>query len=31
MANVMLTLLQKLGFKEKKQFGDSTGAFSLSA
>ncbi len=31
MANVMLTLLQKLGFEEKKQFGDSTGAFSLSA
>ncbi|HCR00025.1 MAG TPA: hypothetical protein DIU48_11425, partial [Acidobacteria bacterium] len=31
MANVMLTLLQKLGLEEKEQFGDSTGAFSLSA
>ena len=31
MANVMLTLLQKLGFEEKERFGDSTGAFSLSA
>ena len=31
MANVMLTLLQKLGFEEMKRFGDSTGTFSLSA
>jgi len=31
MANVMLTLLQKLGFEGKERFGDSTGAFSLSA
>ena len=31
MAKVMLTLLQKLGLEEKEQFGDSTGAFSLSA
>ena len=31
MANVMLTLLQKLGFEEMQRFGDSTGAFSLSA
>ena len=31
MANVMLTLLQKLGLEEKERFGDSTGAFSLSA
>jgi len=27
----MLTLLQKLGLEEKERFGDSTGAFSLSA
>ncbi len=31
MANVMLALLQKLGLEEKERFGDSTGAFSLSA
>ena len=31
MANVMLSLMQKLGFEEMKSFGDSTGAFSLSA
>ncbi len=31
MANVMLTLMQQLGFEEMQRFGDSTGAFSLSA
>ena len=31
MANVMLTLMQRLGFEEMQRFGDSTGAFSLSA
>ena len=31
MANVMLTLLQRLGFEDMTRFGDSTGAFSLSA
>ena len=30
MANVMLTLLHNLGLEEMKQFGDSTGEFSLS-
>ena len=31
MANVMLTLMQRLGFEEMQRFGDSTGAVSLSA
>ena len=31
MANVMLTLMQKLGFDDMTSFGDSTGTFSLSA
>ena len=31
MANVMLALMQRLGFEEMQRFGDSTGAFSLSA
>ena len=31
MANVMLTLMQKLGFEDMVSFGDSTGPFSLSA
>jgi hypothetical protein len=31
MANVMLTLLHNLGVEEIKQFGDSTGEFSLSS
>src|SRR5262245_19414542 len=31
MANVMLTLLNELGLDDMKQFGDSTGTFSLSA
>jgi hypothetical protein len=31
MANVMLTLLHHLGLEDMKTFGDSTGAFSLSA
>jgi hypothetical protein len=31
MANVMLTLLQTLGFEDMTSFGDSTGAFSLSS
>ena len=31
MANVMLTLMQKLGFRDMERFGDSTRAFSLSA
>jgi hypothetical protein len=31
MANVMLTLMQELGIEDVKQFGDSTGNFSLSA
>ena len=31
MANVMLSLLQKLGFDEMESFGDSTAPFSLSA
>ena len=30
MANVMLSLMHKLGFDDKKSFGDSTNAFSLS-
>jgi hypothetical protein len=30
MANVMLTLLQKLGLEDLKSFGDSTGEFSFS-
>ena len=30
MANVMLTLMQKLGLDDMTTFGDSTGAFSLS-
>ena len=30
MANVMLTLLRNLGLEDLKQFGDSTGEFSLS-
>jgi len=30
MANVMLSLTHKLGFDDKKSFGDSTNAFSLS-
>ena len=30
MANVMLSLMHKLGFDEQKNFGDSTGPFSLS-
>jgi len=30
MANVMLTLMHKLGFDDMKSFGDSTGDFSLS-
>ncbi len=29
MANVMLTLMKKIGFDEMEQFGDSTGTFSL--
>jgi hypothetical protein len=31
MANVMLTLLQRLGLDEMKSFGDSTGEFSFAA
>jgi hypothetical protein len=31
MANVMLTLLHKVGMTEMQRFGDSTGAFSLEA
>jgi hypothetical protein len=31
MADVMLTLMHKLGLTDLKSFGDSTGAFSLSA
>ncbi len=31
MANVMLSLTQKLGFEDMDSFGDSTGPFSLSA
>jgi hypothetical protein len=31
MANVMLTLLHRLGLEDLESFGDSTGAFSLSA
>ena len=31
MANVMLTLLHKLGMDDMKTFGDSTGEFSLDA
>jgi hypothetical protein len=31
MANVMLTLMNELGLDDIKQFGDSTGTFSLSA
>jgi hypothetical protein len=30
MANVMLTLLHKLGMNDLKSFGDSTDAFSLT-
>ncbi|MCA9286719.1 MAG: DUF1552 domain-containing protein, partial [Phycisphaerales bacterium] len=30
MANVMLSLLQKLGFEDMESFGDSTGEYSLS-
>ena len=30
MANVMLTLLHKLGLDDMQSFGDSTGEFSLS-
>ena len=30
MANVMLTLMHKLGFDDMESFGDSTGPFSLS-
>ena len=30
MANVMLTLLHKLGLDDMKSFGDSTGEFALS-
>ena len=30
MANVMLSLMHKLGFDDRESFGDSTGAFSLS-
>ena len=30
MANVMLTLMHKLGLAEVEQFGDSTGAFALT-
>jgi hypothetical protein len=31
MANVMLTLLHRLGLEDMASFGDSTGTFSLSA
>jgi hypothetical protein len=31
MANVMLSLMQELGFEDMESFGDSTGPFSLSA
>jgi hypothetical protein len=31
MANVMLTLMHRLGLDEVKTFGDSTGEFSLTA
>lgn len=30
MANVMLTLMQTLGFEDMESLGDSTGPFSLS-
>jgi hypothetical protein len=30
MANVMLTLLHKLGLDDMKSFGDSSGEFALS-
>ena len=30
MANVMLTLMHKLGLDDMKSFGDSTGEFSLT-
>ena len=31
MANVMLSLMHKLGFDDMESFGDSTAPFSLSA
>jgi len=30
MANVMLTLMHKIGLTDVEQFGDSTGAFSMA-